>query len=163
MRVGPFGVVGGRCKLLGWRHVTAAVGVSVGFRPTDLSPDTTDTTIHTTNTDSLGDCGIAVNIGYSSTTLVPLVNRRPAWHAAIRTSAAGGLLTDQLEQLLKLRFPLVTLADGVAESLKERHCATAGSYSEVLRAIAAAPETAGECCINSVCVLYGLCVCMVTQ
>jgi len=55
-------------------------------------------------------------------------------------------MTDQLQQLLKLRYPLVspaTLSDAVCESLKERHCAVAGDYGVTLRRVGASPEGAG--------------------
>jgi actin-related protein len=52
---------------------------------------------------SLGSSGIAVVAGHSSTTVVPVLDGRPAWHAAARSGASGALLTDQMQQLLRLR------------------------------------------------------------
>jgi hypothetical protein len=77
---------------------------------------------------------------------VPILRGAPAWHAALRSSAGGALLTEQLLQLLRLRYPLLgpgLLGDAAAEALKERHCEVAGDYASQLRAIAAAPDTAG--------------------
>jgi hypothetical protein len=77
---------------------------------------------------------------------VPVINGRPAWHAALRSGAAGALLTDHLSQLLRLRHPSLPpglLPDGVVEALKEAHCAVAGDYPAALGDVAARPETAG--------------------
>ncbi|GBG00222.1 hypothetical protein Rsub_12707 [Raphidocelis subcapitata] len=95
---------------------------------------------------SLGNCGVAVVVGHSCTTVVPVINGRPAWHAALRCGAAGALLTDHLTQLLRLRHPSLPpglLPEGAVEALKEAHCAVAGDYRTLLGEVAARPDTAG--------------------
>lgn len=95
---------------------------------------------------SMGDCGVVAIIGHAATTVVPVVAGRPRWAAALRGAAGGALMTDHLAALLRLRHPGLApglLGDGVVEAMKERHCAAAEDYGQLLAAVAAAPATAG--------------------
>ncbi|PKA65979.1 Actin-related protein 5 [Apostasia shenzhenica] len=79
--------------------------------------------------------GLAICSGFSTSHVVPFAKGEPVWEACCRTNVGGYHVTDNLKQLISLKYPYhsSSISWEKAEDLKLEHCHVASDYAAELQ------------------------------